>query len=288
MPGRAAARALLLAFGILGSGAAPVVAAEPTTLFVIADTGDCGDGPPQVSAAIRRDPGVRRGWLFEVGDLAYPTASATRLQECHEPHFGPALFPRRLAVPGNHDARDDGLAGFRSLYPEALPRTVDFGRWRLLMLDSNLEDDAWGAQLAWVGRAVKSAAGHCLIAAWHHPVRSSGRHGENEFVQPLWASLAGIASFTLHGHDHHYERLAPRDAAGTVDAAGTPSFIAGHGGAKLYSAGSRRQAGSVASFGEWGYLRLELGETDYRWQAVAVSGHVLDEGRGSCKPVAGR
>lgn len=270
-----------------GTGALPdAAAAEPTIVFAIGDTGDCGEGPPQVSAAIRRDADVARGWLLELGDLAYPTATAARLQECHEPHFGPALFPRRIAVPGNHDARDPGLAGFRSLYPEAVPRTVDFGRWRLLMLDSNRRDEAWAEQLGWVDQAVKGAAGRCLIAAWHHPAWGSGKHGDNAFAQPLWARLAGVASFTLHGHDHHYERLAPRDAVGTVSAGGTPSFIAGHGGATLYPV-KELKAGSVASSGQWGYLKLELGDDGYRWQAVAVNGQLLDQGRGGCRPVAG-
>lgn len=270
---------LLFALGLAGAAAA-----ESTTVFVIGDTGDCGEGPPQVSAAIRRDPAAARSWLLELGDLAYPTATAARLQECHEPFFGPALFPRRVAVPGNHDARDAELAGFRTLYPEVLPRTVDFGRWRVLMLDSNRRDEAWAEQLTWVGQAVKGAAGRCLIAAWHHPAWASGKHGDNAFAQPLWASLAGIATFTLHGHDHHYERLAPRDASGALAPQGTPSFVVGHGGATLYPV-KELKAGSVATSGQWGYLKLELGDTRFRWQAFAVSSQLLDEGQGSCRPV---
>ena len=263
-----------------------VLAAEPTTLFVIGDTGDCSDGARQVAAAILRDPDASKSWLLELGDLAYPTATRERLLECHEPFFGPPRFAKRLAVPGNHDARDPGLAGFRSLFPQAVPRAVDFDRWRLLMLDSNLRDEAWGRQIVWTQAAVKEAAGRCLIAAWHHPAWSSGRHGDNAFVQPLWAQLAGAASFTLHGHDHHYERLAPRDAAGGVVAQGTPSFVTGIGGASLYPLPDSLKEGSVAAFKEWGYLRLDLEGEIYRWKSVAVSGRVLDQGSGACRPVA--
>lgn len=276
-------QALILLFALL---LASPLRAEPVTLLVIADTGDCGAGPRQVSEALRKDPAAASGWLFEVGDLAYPTATRERLQECHEPFFKREFFPRRMAVPGNHDARDIGLAGFLSIYPEALPRAVDFGSWRILMLDSNLRDEAWGRQLAWVGDAVKKSAGQCLIAAWHHPAWSSGRHNDNAFAQPLWALLAGVASFTLHGHDHHYERLAPRDAVGRVMATGTPSFISGHGGASLYALPEQIKEGSVATFKEWGYLKIELEATEYRWTAMGVSGRVLDQGRAACRPVS--
>ena len=264
---------------------ASVLAAETTTLFAIGDTGDCSDGARQVSEAILRDPDAAKSWLLELGDLAYPTATRERLFECHEPFFGPARFPKRIAVPGNHDARDPGLAGFRSLFPQAVPRAVDFDRWRLLMLDSNLRDEAWGRQIVWTQAAVKESAGRCLIAAWHHPAWSSGRHGDNAFARPLWAQLAGLASFTLHGHDHHYERLAPRDANGGVANKGTRSFVAGHGGASLSAVAERLKEGSAASFGEWGYLRLDLDGETYRWKAVGVSGRVLDQGSGVCQPV---
>jgi 3',5'-cyclic AMP phosphodiesterase CpdA len=272
--------ALVLA-AFLSAGAA----AESTTLFVIADTGDCSDGARQVAAAIRRDPDATRGWLVEVGDLAYPKATRERLLECHEPHFGPAHFPRRLAVPGNHDARDDELAGFRSLFPESLPRRVDFGRWRALLLDSNQRGEAWDRQIVWAEQNLKESVGRCLFAAWHHPARSSGKHGDDAAMQPLWASLAGGASFTLHGHDHHYERLAARNASGQLSAEGTLSFVSGNGGAGLYPIDATPREGSVAVAGEWGYLKITLDDLDYRWQAVAVSGRLLDAGQARCRPV---
>ena len=266
---------------LLNSGAF----AAATTLFVIGDTGDCNDGARQVSMAILRDPEAQQAWLLEVGDLAYPTATKERLQECHEPHFGPQHFPRRLAVPGNHDARDIGLAGFRSIYPVELPHAVDFGNWRILMLDSNLRDDFWGRQNGWVASIVRSSPGRCLIAAWHHPAWSSGRHGDNRFVQPLWAKVAGLASFTLHGHDHHYERLAPRDDVGRVVTGGAPSFVVGNGGATLYPVAESLLEGSVASFKEWGYLKISINGMHYRWSAIAVSGRVIDEGQAECRPL---
>lgn len=266
-------RAALLGAALSSGGAS----AAPAVLFAFGDTGDCGEGPPRVAAAIQRHPAAARGWLLELGDLAYPVATAERLRECHEPHFGFLKFLRRIAVPGNHDAADPGLAGFRSLYPQPLPRAVDFGRWRLLLLDSNRRGEAFEAQRRWLEQAVVAARGRCLAAAWHHPARTSGPRGDNAAVAPLLETLAGKASFTLHGHDHHYERQAPYQ--------GTVSFIAGIGGAPL-SRLATPLPGSVVQAGEWGFLAIELEDDEFRWQATGFTGHVIDEGRRVCEPVS--
>lgn len=256
-----------------------------TTLFVIGDTGDCRwDGARLVSAAIRSQPDWQQGILVEVGDLAYPVATKERLAECHEPHFG--MFKRRLAVPGNHDSRDPGSAGFHGLFPDQLPRSAAIDdRWQIWLLDTSLRDDAWRRQVEWLGQARTKARGACVIAAWHYPRWSSGKHGDNAFTAPLWQGVAGAASFTLHGHDHHYEALPPLDASGEAHAKGTRSFIAGNGGAGLYEPGTLRPA-SKAVFGQWGFLRIDIDGRRYAWKAFNTAGEVIDAGEDSCREAA--
>lgn len=251
------------------------------TLLAIGDTGDCRtEGAAKVAAALRNQPDAQQAVLVELGDLAYPTATRERLLACHEPHFGG--FPKRLAVPGNHDWLDSGAAGFFSIFPEPVPRVVDLaGSWRMLLLDSNLNGAAWKAQLAWLDLTLKDSGGKCLIAAWHHPRRSSGRHGDDAAIEPIWSRVAGHATLTLHGHDHHYESLAPRAADGSQDAKGTRSFVVGHGGSFLYPVRPPKE-GSVAVFGQWGFLRVDLAGNIYRWQALSVDGKVVDSGSGAC------
>lgn len=272
--------ALLLAAGLQMGWAS----AESSLLFVFGDTGDCSSaGTARVAAALRAQPGVANGRLLELGDLAYPAATRERLLECHEPHF--AGFPRRLAVPGNHDWRDPGAAGFFSLFPDPVPREAPLGGpWKLLLLDSNLRGEAWEAQLKWLDATLARSRGECLIAAWHHPRWSSGKHGDNDFVDPLWRRLLGKATFTLHGHDHHFEALPALDGDGRRSAqGGLPSFVAGNGGAHLYPPGKQARS-ERAYFGKWGFMRLELDGRDYRWQAVGVDGGTLDAGAGTCRP----
>lgn len=282
MPSRFVSRTLnfLAAASLLLAGS---LAAAATTLLVIGDTGDCRTpGADQVARAMRQQPDWRHALLVETGDLAYPDATRERLLECHEPHFGE--FPRRVAVPGNHDWRDPGAAGFFSIFPEALPRVVPLGGpWQLLLLDSNLHHAAWQAQLGWLDQTLINHAGQCLIAVWHHPRYSSGHHGDNEFVAPLWERIAGIAAISLHGHDHHYEALPALDRSGQASATGTRAFISGNGGSYLYAPGDTARS-DKAIYNTWGFLRIDLSARRYTWQAFDTTGRALDRGAGECLP----
>ena len=251
------------------------------TLFAVGDVGDCAqEGTRQVAEAMRAQPDWQQAWLVEAGDLAYPKATAKRLQECHEPHLG--AFRQRLAVPGNHDIDDAGGEGFRSLFP-VVPRMVKLGGpWQVVMLDSNLRGKAARRQLAWLDGQLPRHRGECLIAVWHHPRWSAGWHGDDERQAPLWQRLAGVAAFTLHGHDHHYEALPPLDATGKASELGTRSFVVGNGGAALYPAISNRHQSKIVS-GRWGFLRLDIHGRHYAWREIGVGGEVLDSGEGDCR-----
>jgi hypothetical protein len=258
------------------------VSAQPTLLFVIGDTGDCEvEGTALVAAAAGAQADSAGSTLIEVGDLGYPVATRERLLTCHEPFWGG--FKKRFAVPGNHEWRDPGAAGFFSIFPDPLPRKVGLGGpWQLLLLDSNLRGEAWDTQLRWLDDALAKSHAECLIAVWHHPRWSSGRHGDNAFTQPLWDRLQRKATFTLHGHDHHFEALPSLDRDGNPTANGVTSFIAGNGGAALYGVG-RLARSSRSVFGQWGFLRMELNGQAYAWQEIGVDGALKDSGHGVCR-----
>jgi hypothetical protein len=266
---------------ILAVAAAPTAAMAAVTLFAIADTGDCRmKGTAEVSAAIRKQPDWRDGWLVEVGDLAYPKGTAKRLAECNQPYFG--MFPKRLAAPGNHDWDDHHERGFRTLFPQPLPRAVELDdRWQLWLLDSEVEGAAWRAQLHWLDVRTSQVGDACIIAAWHRPRWSSGWHGDDPDMAPLWDRLAGVATFTLHGHDHHYEAIEALDKAGHRDPHGTRSFVVGNGGASLYPP-IRESLHGRAIGGRWGFLRIDLDGMGYRWTEFSVEGDELDSGSGTC------
>lgn len=281
LPDRQAARWLFLAFSLLYAMAAN---AAGQTYFIIGDTGDCTlEGSALVDKALRNQPDWQQATLIETGDLSYPVATRERLLACHEPHF--SGFSRRLAVPGNHDWADHGGAGFFATFPGDIPRREALsGPWKLLMLNSNLRDEAHEKQLDWLNKALTESRNDCLIAAWHHPRWSSGKHGDNRFTQSLWESLQGHVTFSLHGHDHHFEALPPMDRKGQPTPLGVSSFIVGNSGAVLYPAGGGASRSGRAHYGQWGFMRLELEGQDYHWQAINTDGRVIDQGTGQCKP----
>jgi 3',5'-cyclic AMP phosphodiesterase CpdA len=276
----------ILAFAALSCTSLGASASPPVVLFAIGDTGDCDTrGTARVAAAARKQPDAANAVLVELGDLAYPVATRERLARCHETFW--SGFGRRLAVPGNHDWRDLRAAGFFDLYPDPVPRKVALGGpWHVILLDSNLDKAASDAQLKWLDDALSTSQGECLIAAWHHPRWSSGKHGDNAAMQPFWGRMQGKVTFTLHGHDHHFEAVPALDGNGKPTANGVASFIVGNGGASLYRRG-KQQRPSRPLFDEWGFLRIELNGQEYRWQQIDTDGKVTDSDQGSCHMTAG-
>ena len=119
----------------------------------------------------------------------------------------------------------------------------------------------------------------------HHPLYSSGMHGNNLVVAPLWAALSqGGADVVLAGHDHHYERFAAMDAAGQAEPAGMRMFIVGTGGKGNRATGTAKPTSELRDTSSFGYLRLGLTDGAYTWQFVATAGGTnADSGSASCR-----
>jgi 3',5'-cyclic AMP phosphodiesterase CpdA len=260
--------------------------AAPVVAYAAGDIGVCGtNGAATTAALIGADAQV----VFAVGDLAYPSGTREEFRDCYEPAWG-KFRDRLLPVPGNHEYRTAGAAGYFGWFGEAIAGTAaksyyrrDLPGWRVLALDSNLRDDAAAAQQAWLVAELARPGPACTLALMHHPRFSSGKHGDSAHVDGLWRALAAQrTAILLTGHDHHYERFAPLDADGARRADGTRSFLVGTGGAHLYPLASVRQGSEFRDQRRWGMLRLELGDGRYRWQYRVAGGTVIDEGGGEC------
>ena len=119
------------------------------------------------------------------------------------------------------------------------------------------------------------------IVAWHEPRFSSGSgHGNDKSVQPLWAAAAAAgARIVLNGHDHNYERFAPRDASGDLSDTGTRQFVSGLGGHEVRVIGDVRPKSEKRYTGTPAVLFLTLKEDGaYSWALRAADGTVPDAG----------
>ncbi len=115
------------------------------------------------------------------------------------------------------------------------------------------------AQGRWLRADLAAHPRTCVAAIWHHPLFSSGEHGNSPTSRRLWRPLAAAgADLVLNGHDHDYERFAPQTADGAASADGMREFVVGTGGAPL-RAFTRVAANSVARYAAaHGVLKLTL------------------------------
>ena len=92
-------------------------------------------------------------------------------------------------------------------------------------------------------------------------------------MRAFWRILfaAGV-DVVVVGHDHLYERFAKQDPDGRFDPVrGIRQFIAGTGGAQLYSFVTVR-ANSEKRISAFGVLKLTLEADRYDWEFIPVAG----------------
>ncbi len=208
---------------------------------------------------------------------------------------GVALRHRTRPSPGNHDYITPDASGYFGYFEEAAGNQsegyygYEAGEWQVLALNSNCDEiggcDLGSPQQQWLSGELASSDALCTLAYWHHPLFSSGLHGGERSVQPLFQALYDDgAEVVVSGHDHHYERFAPQDANGTHDpVAGVREFVAGTGGT-----GNRPialiAANSESRFTDaFGILKLSLYSDGYEWEFVSEGGSgFTDVGIGVC------
>jgi len=257
------------------------------------DIAEC-DTPGAESTArlLDRIPGL----IWTTGDNAYPSGSTADFDLCYGPTWG-RHRDRTRPTPGNHEYWTPGALPYFRYFGDAAGRAGEgwysytHGGWRIIALNSNVETGWRSPQLRWLRAALSEDPRRCTLAYFHHPLVSSGAHGdvpdaaEYGDVRPFWRLLyAAGADVVLGGHDHHYERFAPITPEGTVDPErGVRQFIVGTGGGRLRGLGSTiHPASEHVRDGTHGVLKLELGEGRYAWEFIDARGRVLDRGEDAC------
>lgn len=288
--------------GVTATGATPSPSsAPPVTGPTLVAAGDiaCAPGEPRTqdtcnqsdtAALIAR---LRPDVVAALGDLQYPAGALADFEGSFDRSWG--RFKRRIRPAiGNHEYETPAAAGYFAYFGEqAGPAgrgwyAYDLGSWHVVSLNANcdLVGCADGSpQQRWLRADLARHPRRCTLAYWHQPRFSSGLHGSDDALAPLWRTLQDAgADVVLSGHDHDYERFAPQTWDGRRDPAhGVVQFVVGTGGASHYPIVFPR-ANSRARASTFGALRLTLGRGRYAWRFVAEPGdRFRDAGTARCR-----
>jgi 3',5'-cyclic AMP phosphodiesterase CpdA len=218
-----------------------------------------------------------------LGDNVYPRGALADYLRCYHPTWG-RFKARTHPAPGNREYASAGAAGYFAYFGAAAGRgyyRLRLGSWAVYSLDSNLAGAAMAAQLAWLKSSLDGDTAECTLAYWHHPLYSSGGHGNIATMRPAWELLqAAGAELVLSGHDHDYERFAPQDAHGMADRRGIRQFVVGTGGAFATPLLWPRPHSEARDANRDGVLKLVLDEGRYTWEFLAVP---QDDGNGAAR-----
>ena len=258
-----------------------------TYVTAVADVAGCTSPYDEATSAI---VDTLPGLILMAGDIAYESGTRKEFSDCYDPSWG-RHKGRTRPVPGNHEYETESGAPYYEYFGSNAGQagvgyySFNVGTWHVVALNSNIDMSAGSPQGQWLRKDLADNSALCTLAFWHHPLFTSGFHGAQPQVAPLWRALeeAG-AEIVIAGHDHHYERSNPQRADGTADnARGLRQFIVGNGGRSLFPALFFSQNSVKRYDTGYGVLRLALGEKTYRWNFIPVTpGAFSDEGTGTC------
>ncbi|MDQ5822506.1 MAG: metallophosphoesterase [Actinomycetota bacterium] len=282
---------LAFAVAALALGGQPATAPQPTrTLIAVGDVGACNSAADEETAKL---VATLPGTIALLGDIAYEHGTDDEFARCYDPSWG-RFKSRTRPAPGNHEYVTPGAAGyFRYFGPRAGPDSrgyysYNLGAWHVVALNSNCSQAggcaAGSAQERWLRADLRRSRAKCTLAYWHHPRFSSGLHGDDATVAPLWQALYDDrAELVLSGHDHDYERFMPQNANGVLDRnRGIRQIVVGTGGRSLYPILAGRPNSWIRNDRTYGVLRLTLAPGRYSFRFLPVLGGTFTD-RGSVR-----
>jgi hypothetical protein len=241
------------------------------------------------------DLGLNSGYaaVLPLGDLQYQVGAYSAFLGSYDPSWG-RLKAITKPAPGNHEYGTAGAAGYYQYFgsaagdPQKGYYSYDIGNWHMVALNSNcgaVSCSKGSPQETWLRADLAAHPVACTLVYWHHPLYSSGEHGDNPSVAALYqAAFDGGADVALAGHDHDYERFSPQNAAGQVDAAGgVREFVVGTGGRSHYAIKTPKPNSEIRSDNTFGVLELTLHADSYDWKFRPVAGATFtDSGTQHC------
>jgi 3',5'-cyclic AMP phosphodiesterase CpdA len=206
------AAVLLGALAVLLPGAGQARPDLAFTVIAMGDFGVGGEAQRSFGESVRRfEARQSADWLLALGDNDY-TEDPAAFRVNWERSFGwtKRSSVRVAGVLGNHDVRvQGGRYQFRTLSMPGRYYRRQAGSAEFFFLDSTRID---AGQTAWLARSLSASSARWKIAVFHHPAFTCGTYRAHPGVVASWVPLfeRHRVQLTLSGHDHNYQRFAPR------------------------------------------------------------------------------
>jgi hypothetical protein len=269
-------------------------AADPFTVWTVGDI--CDDDHEAVDCADVGDlvAADSPDYFVPLGDNQYEIGSLSAFNTYYHPKVGAKLNQVTRPVVGNHEYRTANAAGYFSYFGAAAGDPAKgyyswtAGNWKLIALNSNCAKInricAYAkAESLWL-RDQLAGPETCELIFAHHPPITDGEYAPgNTSVRGFWRrAYEARAELFVSGHDHGYQRFAPRRTDFSPASDGVRALVVGTGGKSLYpfTATNRSEYRQTTNFGA---LRLTLTDTGYAGDFVSVTGVTMDSFSGSCR-----
>jgi hypothetical protein len=241
--------------------------------------------------------------VLVLGDNQYECSGYQAILGSYDPTWGRVKSITR-PVPGNHEYHTTGgmdcdptgsAAGYFTYFGAAAGDpakgyySFDVGTWHLVALNSNcsiVSCAAGSAQESWLRADLAANPRTCTLAYWHHPKFTSGTNAPGSTsVKPLYQALYDAkADVVLVGHDHDYERFAPKNPDGVVEPSrGIRQIVVGTGGRSFHPFSTIQPGSEARENATFGVLKMALHPSSYDWQFVHEAGATYtDSGSTAC------
>lgn len=221
-------------------------------------------------------------------------------KDLYTPTWG-SFLSRTHNVLGNHDTYPpSGTLPFYNYFTASRGVTGKFyysynlgSSWHVIVLNAQCSK-AGGCgvgtpQYNWLKADLAANTRKCVLAVWHQPRWTSGRHADDSSSAAWWDLLYQYkADIVANGHNHNYERFNLIDPSERAAADGIREFIVGTGGAPgdgySYSAHPLDPNEAVRNQNvQYGVLQLTLKSGSYDWKFLPAAGSTFtDSGTQVC------
>ncbi len=215
-------------------------------------------------------------FILHLGDVVYDRGRAQRYEERFYRPYKKLIEAKKVFYPviGNHDYfHKNGKAFFNNFshlpnrYYRIKTGLVDF-----FALDSNTfkKRGIDPEQLRWLRSSLGKSKARYKIVYMHHPLFSSGQHGdEKELIKTLKGLFEenGV-NLVISGHEHNYERLGPLG--------GVHYVITGGGGTSLRPQHRPGHAFTVLFAEKYHFLSIKVSHDSLSIEAINNYGETID------------